>query len=329
MGSAFTQADAILCQKDWYTHALYTFGPVVTLAAGTTAIFSAESWTPPDSPEWMAELVAIWVTQNAGVQVSWTADNQPYNQGKSLGFTDAAPGGLRRLPVYARAVRQLSMTVTAAAAVNNFQLNYEIVFRKLTLADQILYGYTPSDALQGIVNAGNIGGLAAVQNLVDKGTAPIPWRAQDDRTLLRLGDHTASGLYHVTASPTTAGTLFLTATRTGNEFLALDEIATPAASAITLLGTRDQDTNLVQVNGAAFGQADYQPWPMRYFAQTRINFAAAATTTLQNVPVYIRIGRYRLTNLWRARLALGTPDITTAQQSVPADTLARVAAGIA
>ena len=161
MGSAFTQADAVLYQKDWYTHALYTFGPVATLAAGTTSIFSAESWTPQDSPEWMAELVAIWVTQNAGVQVSWIADNQTYNQGNALGFTDAAPGGVRRLPVYARAVRQLSMTVRAAAPVANFQLNYEIVFRKLTLADQLLYGYAPSDALQGIVNAGNIGGPSA------------------------------------------------------------------------------------------------------------------------------------------------------------------------
>ncbi len=326
MGSAFTQADAILFSKNWYTHAVYTYGPV-TLAKGTTVIFSAESWTPANGPEWQAELMAVWVTQNAGVQLSWTADNQAYNQGATLGFTDAAPGGLRRLPVYARAVRQLSMTATAAAAVDDFQLNYEIVYRKLTVADQLLYGYAPSSHLLALAQSGGVT-EQSIRDLVAKGTAPVTWRAQADRTLLRLGDHAASGLYHVTASTTTAGTLFLTATRTGDEFLILEDIAMPAASAITLYGTRDEDDSLVQVSGAAFGQADYQPWPMRYIAKSRVSFSASAASTLTSVPVYIRIGRYRLTDLWQARLALGTPQQPAALASLPAKTVAQVAGGV-
>lgn len=316
-------------QKGWFTRAQYTYGPV-NLATGTTVVFQAESWTPADAPEWEAELSDLWVTQNAGVQVYWTADNQAYNQGAALGFTDAAPAGVRRLPVGARAVRQLSLVAnnTSGAVIDGFQITYAVEVRKLTLADQLLYGYGTSPDLEEIARAGGIH-LSAVQALVSKGTAPIPWAAQRDRTLLRLGDHAVSGLYHVTAGPATAGTLFLTATRTGEEFLGLDAIAVPGASALTLYGSRDQDQNLVQVNGAAFVQADSAPWDTRYFGLQRMSFATGATTTLTAAPVYVRIGRYRMTNLWRARLTLGTAGAAAAARLIPAETLAKVAAGIA
>lgn len=339
MGTAFSQSDAILLSKDWRTHTVYTWGPQ-SLATGQTTIFTGEQWNPDQetAPEWMVELVAVWVTQSSGVQLSWVADGVTFNQGSTQGFTDAAPGGVRRLPVYARAVKQLSMTAnnTSGAAISNFQINYEIVFRRLTIADKLLYGYgfSPEDDLVLATLGGTqdptdqaaiARGLAQVKALVERGTAPIPWIAQYERTLRnrRLNDHPSGGLWHVTAGTGTAGTKFGTATPANGEFLVLEEVAVPAATAITLYVDRDSDQGLLTLNGAAFGQVNYAPWTTEVIATSQLAFRAKATATTNNVPVWLKIGRYKTSNIWRVRLGKAK-----SAGSVPGDVWAKSLAGM-
>ena len=338
MSAAFGQPDALLMEKLWRTHTVYTYGPL-SLPTGVSQVFSAENYNPESSPEWRAELVGLWVTQNAGVQVSWTADGVNYNAGLSQGYTDAAPTGVRRMDVSViQAVRQLIMTVnnTSGAAIPNFQLNYEIVMHKLTVADKILYGaaLTPDDELVLAYLGGGTSatdavavqrGRSIVANLVDRGTSPIPWVAQYERTLRNrlVGDHEAGGLYHVTAGTWTAGVKFATATPRPGEFLMLEEVSTPAATAFTLFVDRDQDLGLLTLNGAAFAQADSDPWRPMVPATSQLAFRAFAATQTAGIPVALKIVRYKTSNIWKVRFGQAkTPT------SVPGDTWAKTLAGL-
>lgn len=336
MGTAFSQVDAMLMQKFYRTHTIYTFGPK-NLATGLTPVFSSQQWTPESNPEWQAELVAIWVTQNAGVQIYWTADGVSYNQGADRGFTDAAPGGLRRLPINARAIKQLTLTLAnvSGAVVNGFQLNYEVVVRRLTVADKILLGYPlgPDDELvlallgggQSPSNTAAVtSGKEKLMASVERGTSPIPYKAQEDRTLdnMLIGDHQSSGLYHITASPNTAGTAFATLTAARGEFIALRAIGIPSANAFSLFVDRGPDLGLLTVTGAAFAQTNSQPWATTVFTTDRFQLRAYAAATLENIPVFVDVKRYKLSNIWKVRFGEAkTP------QSVPGDTYAKVLAG--
>jgi inactivated superfamily I helicase len=325
MGATFTQQDAQQARY-WYERRIYTAGPL-TLNPGQTPIFTARNWTDPQQPDWIAELVGLWATQNSAVQLQWTFDSFLANQSQAQGYTDAAPAGVRRFDVYAPAVHQLILTAnnTGTAPINNFQVNYEIALRRLTAAEKLMRGYALSAQDQQALQLLGSGGQAQVQDLVDRGTSPISIERQiisilDNR---RLYDHPSGGLYHVTAGPTTAGLSFAVVTVPQGTFCALEEVAVEGAPSITLYADRDDDTSYLQLNGSAFVQADDAPWRVfvPFLRVLTLRASAAATTT---AAVRVRIGVYALSNLWRVRLGLAKNPT-----DVPGDTWAKTWAGIA
>jgi hypothetical protein len=314
MGSTFNQGQAALA-KYWYERQIFTYGPVA-LAAGLSTVFTATNFNPnPKSPDWVAELVGIWVTPNANVQLQWVYDNQVGNQSSAQGFTDGSKSGVNQVAVGAPAARNLQLLVNnTGGVVANFQLTYEVAMRRLSAADKLLLGYDLSaQDLQNLSmldrggpNGQQVTGLQQVRDLVDRGTSPASIEFQISRTLdnRRLGDHPSGGLFHVNASVSSNSNAFTTLQAAPGEFLVLRELAVEGGQAITLFVDRDGDSNYLQLNGAAFVQTLDNPWLPFIPALQVLNFKVSATAPLDNVPVRIRVERYRMSHLWRVRLGL-------------------------
>jgi len=325
MGSVFSQADAQLA-KYWFERRIYTFGPV-TLPTGVTPVFSASNWTDPQRPEWQAALTGLWVTQNAGVQISWIYDEHQQGASTAQGFTDAAPSGVRRFSVFAPAVRQLVLSVTnsSGSPISNFQLNYEITLKRLTVAEKLLWGYSLTQADLHRISSLGQDALEQVKALVERGTSPIPIATEIERTLdnQTLGDADASGLWHATAGTGTQGIAFATVHVKPGEVAVIRSVAIEGAPAAVLYVDRDTDMGLLTLNGPAFVQANDAPWQPFLMALHSFQFRVAAQSTI-TVPVRLRITTHRLDNLWRVRT-----ELAKAPQDVPGDTYAKVWAGIA
>jgi hypothetical protein len=324
MGTAFSESDARQARY-WYEKRLYTWGPA-TLNTGVTPIFTALNWNAhPDSPDWEAVLTDIWVTQNAGVQLSWTADERSYNQGASQGFTDAAPSNVGRLRVKARAMQLLSLTAnnSSGANINNFQINYAIAMRHLALTDRLFLGKVPNAA--DLAAAKALGGLQKIKDLVAKGTSPVSFKKQMDAIMANqlIGDDPHGGLLHITASATTLGTPFsVIPVSEGVEFVVVRGIAIPGATAITLCNDRDEDQSYLQINGAAFAQTNPDtPWPVWAPAMRTSQFRAAAGATLGGVPLDLWVQKYRFSNVLKVRFGLTA--------GVPEETIQKVITGLA
>jgi hypothetical protein len=325
MGAYFRQQQAELAKR-WVERGIYTAGPI-TLQPGSNPIFSAQNWTPANSPEWVAELVGIWTTQNTAVQLQWTFDSRQANSAQTQGFADAAPAGFRRMSVYAPAISQLIFQANniSTSPISNFQLNYEVQMRRLTIAEKLARGYNLSQDDQRILGLLGSNALKQIQDLVDKGTSPIGLQRQFEAILENqlLYDHPNSGLYHVSAGPTTVGTAFAIVPIPSGTFGILREVAVEGAAAITLYVDRDEDQGYLQLNGSSFVQVDDAPWLPILPAVRQLSFRAGALSST-TAAVRIRVSIYRLTNVWRVRLG-----IARSPSDVPGDTYAKVLAGLA
>ncbi|HEY3367784.1 MAG TPA: hypothetical protein VGK74_22225 [Symbiobacteriaceae bacterium] len=322
----FSQAQAQLARY-WHERALYTFGPAA-LPAGPIPILTAQQWTSFQAPEWMAELTGLWVSQNPGVQLQWIYDDSVGNQSAAQGYTDAAPAGLRRMAVSAPAVRQLQLLAinTTGAPIANFVLNYEIAMHRLSVADKLLRGYGLSAQDERMLTILGKNAKRDLQDLVDKGTSPIGIDVQLERTVAnrRLRDHSGSGLYHVSTASTSA---FATLQAAAGEFLVLEEVAVEGggllAQPVAILVDRDQDNAYVQLTANAFGQVDDAPWSMHVPAVDNLTFRVASQGAPLTVPVRIRVGRYKLSNLLRARFGLAR-----SPEELPGDLYAKAIVGL-
>ena len=332
MGASFTTAQAKLARL-WAERLIYTWGPATLNPGPQTNIFNAQNWTNAQQPDTLARLRRIWVTQNPNVQLQWSFDGNSINATSANGYTDANRAGVRVMDVDAPAISRLSMSAAngSGAPIPNFQISYEIEMQKLTVADKLLRGYGLSQFDHEILELLGSDGLDQIRALVDKGTLPKTLDQQIENIFKnrRIGDHNSTGSYHLSAGATTAGTVAIGPAQPANgEFLILEEVAAEqlsgSAPAVTLNFDRDDDLGYMILNGAAFVQADDRAWSPFIPALNSIKMEVSAGVTLSDVPVRVRIGRYKLSNILRVRLGLATH-----KDDVPGDTYAKVWAGLA
>ena len=328
--NSFGQAQAVAAQY-WFERVPYTWGPN-TLAASTTSIFTASRWTPTNAPMWQARLDGLWATQNSSVRLYWRGDSTYYNNTSTQGYTDASPQaplyftgsvyGMGEIHAFAPAISTLSMTAnnTSAAAIDSFNIAYTVGMKRLTVAEKVAwskissqqppYAITDQDRLwiENLPLNGYKTPLDRITAQVQAGAAPLSVeKLLDSLRGLRLGDDPGSGLYHVTATTTSATTAFARSEAIPHTFLVLEELAveggTTGAQAFNLYGDRDANTGYINVSAASYQFAsDHAPKPFIPALQT-IQFRADTNSgTVTNAPVRIRIGRYRLTDAWLARL---------------------------
>ncbi len=319
----------------YYERQLFTAGPV-NLPPGISPIFTASSWTDPDFPEWQARLVRLQAAQNAGVALYWTADTVTGWASAAQGYTDAMAAGLQDIRLFAPAVKVLNLYANnqTGSTVTAFQLNYEVEMKRLSIAEKLHFGYGLSSqdtANLALADEPKTTGLQQIKGQVERGS--LPWAVEEELKRFvapqRLGDHPASGPYHITANAsTTASVSFATLhPLQSGQFMVLEEIAVEGGQPIFLYVDRDQDSGqsaYLQLSGAAFAQTNPDtPWRPWVPALQTLSFRAAAATTLNNVPVRIRVGLYRMTNI--AKVLFGqakTPN------SVPGDTYVKTMAGL-
>lgn len=331
MGATFSQADAQQAHY-WYERRWYTAGPA-TLVPGQTPIFTAQNWTNNQYPQWQARLTRIAATQNANVQLMWQFQDGTANATQNLGYTDAMPANLQPMRVFAPAVELLTLTANniSVSNVTNFQLNYEIELKYLSVAEKLHYGYplSPQDTaiLALLDDPGGKTGMQQVQDLLQRGSIPVPTDYQIRRYFenQRLADDLGAGTYHTTATASGVGTPFATLHVKSGEVLVIREIALEngTSGGGVLYIDRDSDVNYEILTGAAFAQTNPdKPWDVWIPALHTVNLRAyAATSTAMTVRV--RAERYTLSNILKVMLG-----IANAPQSVPGNTYPLILAGI-
>jgi len=283
--------------KYWYERLIYTYGPE-TIASGVNPVFNIQRINKTTTPSWMAVLSRLAVSQSAQVALDFSFDGQSIHASAFQGFTDAAIAGVRTDRLFIPAVRNIAMqAVNSGAPVANFQLTFQAEMRKLSIAEKILRGIQLTPDEHAI--AADVG----VAPLVAKGTAPIPWEAQMDRTYRNRIIYEDVRLLHVDSSSTDQSFLTIQ-TQSSDEFLVLRELAIEGGAAVTVSVDRDDDSNYMGVNGAAFVQADDAPWDVFVPAMQYLTFHAQSATNLTGVPIRARVWHCTLSNILRVRFGL-------------------------
>lgn len=321
----FSQSQAFAA-KYWYEKLQYTWGPQ-TLAGGATPvntpIFSVSRVNRTEIPQWVAELSNIGATQNASVALDFTFDRHRIPALSSQGFTNAMPAGLRSmLPDAVGATGSMSLTAqnSSGGSIANFQFNYQVAMRRLTVADKLVAGIDKftADELEAL-NDKSID----VRGLIDKGIGhPIPIEDQIRRTYKNRAK-VDFRLLHVDASTSDAAFLTIRASEFGQDrFLVLRELAIEGGAAVTVSVDRDDDINYMGVNGAAFAEADDRPWDVFIPALHYLTFHIQATAPVSAVPIRIVVWHVKWSNILRVRFGLA------GRGDVPDNTYLRAIAGV-
>lgn len=316
----FSQQQAFAA-KYWYEKLQYTWGPQ-SLPTGDTPIFNVSRLNRTEIPQWAAELSNVGATQNSGVALDFTFDRHRIPALVNQGHTDAFPSGLRTaLSDAIGATGNISLLArnSNASAVANFQINYQVAMRRLTVADKLVMGIDKftADELEAL-NDKSID----VRGLVEKGIHPIPIEDQVRRTYKNRA-RVDFRLLHVDASTSDTAFLTIRASEFGQDrFLVLRELAIEGGAAVVVSVDRDDDLNYMGVNGAAFAEADDRPWDVFVPALHYLTFHIQAAAPISKVPIRIVVWHVKWSNILRVRFGLA------GRGDVPDNTYLRAIAGV-
>lgn len=322
MGSSFS-ADQITRMIYGEELVTYTWGPATLTANAETTVFDVSGWNDANAPDKIVILEAWAATQNANVQVQVLYDGKASDSAE--GFTDAFPGGVNPAEIYFPATDSMKVILTnGGAAADNYQFNYTVRVRKMTIAEKLLrkLPLSPDDlelmtVLNDTVPTGKKPYLAPagtgysgqIEDLVTDGTLPIDFSRTYDALVRnrRLPDPTnvvprhfkvgSSGVAQTIVSPSPGAALLLLG-------VALEGGASPERFVVT----RDQQavsgqSGYVDVNGAAFANTLDLPFPLLVWArrQMQLQVYGSDGTTYLVRPIIRSIA---LSTLLRLRLGL-------------------------
>lgn len=287
-----------------YRHekATFTAGPMV-LPPGSTTIFDVSGW----DQNYMAVLESLAATQNPGVQLYWSYDGSQASNAQ--GYTDALPNGLAPYPVHAEAVARLALFANnlTGAAIANFQLNYEITVKRMSIADKIMRGYplTAADelALSALNPTENNNALGSLQALVKKGRQPLSFERIYEIVFSgrKAPDPGQSTPIHLTTANAVLPAQF-TFTVPSNKVYVLEAIGVEATPAVTVEIDRDDQVPYLLLNGAAFATAQDTPFGLFVpFAKSLVLSVYGATGTFLVRP---QVRAYQLSDLIALHLGL-------------------------
>ncbi len=270
----------------------YTWGPGTALGglANQTTVFDISGWNTPGTLDYAAILTSLSATQNASVQLLWTYDGNTSDTAQ--GWTDAMPSGMRPMPIYAPAVDRLSLVIqnTSGAPILNYQLNYTVRVKRLTLAEKFLLQrtYTPSAEETQLAELLGPTTIADIQARVANGDLPMDVRLWNQALVRphRLGDPTNAVPRHFVVGVTGTAQAIFRPTK-GNALL-VESIAAEGAQNARVVLNRDgvtvPNSGYVDVQGTAFVQTDDAPWPYIVWATQFIQaqvIASAGTYTVR------------------------------------------------
>ncbi len=174
---------------------------------------------------------------------------------------------------------------------------------KPSVAQRLLWGL-PLSAEEKALSA-----KRSVEDSVIKGVLPFPISYQIERECMGVKRTYAEIVATVTAGQTT--TILSMAPPLGEELLVLESVTADnaglaLANNAQLYVTRDDDTNYLKLPCFAMDQA--YDFPCFIPALSKLQISYYADANLVNRYIRVVIGRYKLTNLLRARFGLETTE---------------------
>jgi hypothetical protein len=289
--------------KYFYEKVPYTWGPqTINPTVTPISAVSVSKINSKETPSWMAILESYALTQNPNVAIGFKFDRYSNPLTTFMGFTDAMPAGVRRVDSFMPAVNSLSIDLknSGTSPVSNFQFNYWIGMKKLTVADKLLMGieqFTKDE--QDALAKTNI------RDLVREGKRPLS--VEEHLHLAYSGRFLAreSKLHHVDVG--TSDSVFAICRPSDyrpGAVLVLRGIAVEGAPNIVISVDRDDDLNYVGLNGSAFVDADDRYWDMWVPALDHFSFHAQAPSSISAVPIRIDVSCFVLSDLIKVQFGM-------------------------
>lgn len=287
----------VVIRKARYLPELLPFFHAQDLAAGDNPIITLTQPTVnADIPILTDKLSAI---PNVNVLLKLKADREPPREIETIGLD--VMGELT--PLEFLATRSLSLVLNRDAAVTDYRIYLGIWVLKPSVAQRLAWGL-PLTAQDRALDA-----KRAIRETVEKGLLPFPIPYQIEREFIGFKHTYAEIVVNVAAGQTTP--VLSMAPPLGEEFLVLESV-TADNTALTLANnaqiyvTRDDDTNYLKLPCFAMDQA--YDFPCFVPALRKLEIGYYADAILANRYIRVVIGRYRLTNLLRARFGLDTTE---------------------
>jgi len=290
---------ATVVRKARYLPELIPFFEATNLAAGDNSIIDiAQPTISPDIPVLTDRLSAI---PNANVLLKLKADREATHEMETVSLD--VMGELT--PLQSLATRNLSLVLNADAIVNNYRMYLGIWVLKPSVAQRILWDLPQS------AEAKALDSRRAIRDTVEKGLLPFPTPYQIEREFMGFRRTYSEIVGTVTAGQTT---LVLTmAPPLGKELFVLESVTADNAG-LTLANnaqiyvTRDDDRDYLKL--PCFSMDQSYDFPCFIPALRKLEISYYADANLVNRYIRVVIGRYKMTNILRARFGLDTTQET-------------------
>jgi len=291
-------------RKARYLPELLPFFHAQNLAAGDNPIITLAQ--PTVSTEIPILTDKLSATPNGNVLLKLKADREPTREIETVSLD--VMGELT--PLEYLSTKSLSLILNADAIVNNYRIYLGIWVLKPSVAQRILWGL-PLTAEDKALDA-----KRAIGDTVKKGLLPFPISYQIEREFMGFKRTYAEIVAAVAIGQTTP---VITISPLSDEVLVLESVTADnaglaLANNAQIYVTRDDDTNFLKLPCFAMDQA--YDFPCFIPALRKLEIGYYADAVLANRYIRVVIGRYRLTNLLRARFNLDTTE--EAKESVKA-----------
>lgn len=287
---------ASVIRKARYFPELLPFFHAQDLAAGDNSIITIAQ--PTVSAEIPILTDKLSATPNVNVLLKLKADREPTREIETISLD--VMGELT--PLEFLATRSLSLVLNRDAIADGYRIYLGIWVLKPSVAQRILWELplTAEDKALDLKRA--------IGDTVKKGLLPFPISYQIERECMGFKRTYAEIVAAVTAGQTTP---VITISPLSDEVLVLESV-TADNTALTLANnaqvyvTRDDDTNYLKL--PCFAMDSAYDFPCFIPALRKLQIGYYADANLANRYMRVVIGRYRLTNLLRARFGLDTTE---------------------
>lgn len=284
---------AVVVRKARYLPELIPFFEATNLAAGDNSIIGISQPTVSQGIPVLTDRLSAM--PNANVLVKLKADREATHEMETISLD--VMGELT--PLEFLAARSLSLVLNSDAIVNNYRMYLGIWVVKPSVAQRLLWGLPLSAEDRALDTKRSIG------DTVEKGLLPFPIPYQIERECLGFKRSYAEIVVTVTAGQTTP--VISMAPPLGEEFLVLESVTADNA-ALTLANnaqiyvTRDDDRDYLKL--PCFAMDSAYDFPCFIPALRKLEISYYADANLANRYIRVVIGRYKLTELLKARFGL-------------------------
>lgn len=291
---------SVVIRKSRYLPELIPFLHAQDLAAGDNSIITLTSPTlSTDIPVLTDKFTA---TPDTDALLKLKADREPTHELETVSL--AAYGNLTPLQVLA--TRSLSLVLNADAIVTDYKMYLGLWVIRPNIAERILWGLPLSSEDEALSRE------RSIADSVAKGVIPFPLSYQIQRE--NMGFKKTYTEVVATAPTGTTTPILTLAPPLSDEFLVLESVTADSGAGLALADnaqlyvSRDDNKNYLTLPIFAMDQSYDFPCFIPALRSLEISLYHEHGADLTDRYVRVQIGKYKLTNLLRARFGLPTTE---------------------